>query len=532
MGRSRACGEKILTEEQASRVIYVSPRQYRVLKVLADSGRTLEVNEISVALGLRREDLMRDIAELENKGLLIVQRTAFKKPVLTDEGKEVIEKGLPEERVHKFMYRCIDKPVPKFLECIAEQSGLDHRMARIGLQHLVRHGCLRIIDGVVRIGDEKKCFEALEEAAWIRSALLEVSRGGEITDKMISLLRRRKLIQIERMIRIAVEPIPDLKNLMERGLIKPFEVTTVITPGMAEKLDKLYIKEFDLSIEPPKPKPARLNAYMEFLDMVREILVSMGFEEVKGPHVELEFWNFDALFQPQDHPAREIHDTFFVDTDFRGRLPEELLERARSVHERSWKYKWNPLRALRPVLRSQTTAVSVRTIYERREGEYRAFSLDRVFRPETLDAKHAMEFYQLDGIIVGKNVNLKHLLAFFKEFVAALGIKKVWFKPGYFPFTEPSVEGFIKHPTLGWIEALPGGVFRPEVMEILGAPGVKAIAWGIGIDRLAMAVLGIDDIRDLFTSDLQLLRNLPEPIIPFFVKKTSARDVEVVSIPK
>jgi len=519
-------------EKENKKAIYVTPRQYRVLEALIDAGKALEISEISSRLGARKEDLMRDIAELENKGLIIVQRIVTKKPVLTDEGIEVIEKGLPEERVHRFMYRCIDNPVPKFIECIAEQSGMDHKMARIGLQHLVRHGCLRIIERTVRIGDEKKCFEALEEAAWIRSALLEIKKGGEVPDKTISLLRRRKLIRIERVSRIIVEPIPDLRRLMTEDLVKPFEVTTVITPSMADRLGELYIKEFDLSIEPPKPKPARLNAYMEFLDMVREILIAMGFEEVKGPHVELEFWNFDALFQPQDHPAREIHDTFFVDTDFRGKLPSELLERAKTVHERSWKYKWNPLRALRPVLRSQTTAVSVRTIYERGEGEYRAFSLDRVFRPETLDAKHAMEFYQLDGIIVGKNVNLKHLLAFFKEFVAALGIKKIWFKPGYFPFTEPSVEGFIKHPTLGWIEALPGGVFRPEVMEILGAPGVKAIAWGIGIDRLAMAVLGIDDIRDLFTSDLQLLRNLPEPIIPFFVRKTSARDVEVVSIPK
>lgn len=143
-----------------------------------------------------------------------------------------------------------------------------------------------------------------------------------------------------------------------------------------------------------------------------------------------------------------------------------------------------------------------------------------------------MEFYQLDGIIVGKNVTFKHLLAFFKEFAAALGIREVWFKPGYFPFTEPSVEGFIKHPSLGWIEVFPGGVFRPEVMEILGAPGVRAIAWGIGIDRLAMAVLGLDDIRDLFSKDLDFLQKLPTPILPYFISKTQASDVRVVSAPK
>jgi len=143
-----------------------------------------------------------------------------------------------------------------------------------------------------------------------------------------------------------------------------------------------------------------------------------------------------------------------------------------------------------------------------------------------------MEFYQLDGIIVGKEVNFKHLLAFFKEFAAALGIREVWFKPGYFPFTEPSVEGFIKHPELGWIEVFPGGVFRPEVMEILGAPGVRAIAWGIGIDRLAMSVLGLNDIRDLFNKDLDFLRKMPSPKLPYFLTRTSSKDVKVVKIPR
>jgi len=260
-------------------------------------------------------------------------------------------------------------------------------------------------------------------------------------------------------------------------------------------------------------------------------LVAMGFEEVKGPHVELEFWNFDALFQAQDHPAREIHDTFYVENKLEARLNPELIERAGKIHEAGWRYKWDPLKTLKHVLRTQTTAVSVRTIYERGEGEYRVFTIDRVFRPETLDAKHSMEFYQLDGIIVGRNITFKHLLAFFKEFSATLGIREVWFKPGYFPFTEPSVEGYIKHPKLGWIEVYPGGMFRPEVMEILGAPGVKAIAWGIGIDRLAMTVLGLDDIRDLFNRDLEFLRRQPYPKLPFFTSRTSSRDVVVVKTP-
>lgn len=512
--------------------IYMPERQYRIVETIYGLGEST-VDEIAASLDTRPEDLMRDLAELENMGLIEVRRIVEETPTLTGEGHDALVSGLPEERVHSVMYRCIDRGVDEFLSCVSEKLGDPPQRVKIGLQHLLRHGCLRVMDGVVRIGDEEKCLKALEEAAWIRLFLKRIVEEPELVEKgeLLSISKRRKLVSVERRKKIIVRPTEKLKELWDKHLITTREILTIVKPVLAPRLGEYVIKEFDLSIPPPRPVGARLNAYMEFIDLVRDILVSMGFEEVKGPHVELEFWNFDALFQAQDHPAREIHDTFFVATDYRGKVPGNLLKNAERIHEAGWKYKWDPLRALRPVLRSQTTAVSVRTIAERGEGEYRVFTIDRVFRPETLDAKHAMEFYQLDGIIVGRNVGFKDLLAFFKEFSAALGINKVWFKPAYFPFTEPSVEGFIKHPDLGWIEVYPGGVFRPEVMEILGAPCVRAIAWGIGIDRLAMSVLGLDDIRDLFSKDLDFLQKLPVPMLPYFTRRTSGRDVEVVRVP-
>ncbi len=513
-------------------MIHLPEKQYRIVSVIVDR-EEISVDELATLLEVRPEEIMRDLAELEKKELVKIQRIIEEIPSLTDEGQEVLFHGLPEERVFRVMYRCLDKPVKEFVECISNEALIDQKMAKIGLQHLIRHGCLRVINGLVSIGDEFKCHKALEEAAWIRRFLREIIEEAypRQRSELLSIAKRRKFVRVEKHRRIIVKPTSKLIDLYKSGRIISKEILTIVKPAYALELDKYYIKEFDLSIPPPTPIGSRLNAYMEFLDLVRDILVSMGFEEAKGPHVELEFWNFDALFQPQDHPAREIHDTFFVKTEFRGKVLDELLKRAGEVHRRGWGYEWNPLRALRPVLRTQMTAVSTRTIFLKGGGEYRVFALDRVFRPETLDAKHAMEFYQLDGIIVGKNVSFKHLLAFFKEFAAALGIKKVWFKPGYFPFTEPSVEGFIKHPELGWIEVFPGGVFRPEVMEILGAKDYRAIAWGIGIDRLAMAVLGLNDIRDLFSRDLSFIRRLPTPILPFYTRKTSSREVEVVDKP-
>ncbi|MEM2500102.1 MAG: phenylalanine--tRNA ligase subunit alpha, partial [Sulfolobales archaeon] len=138
-------------------------------------------------------------------------------------------------------------------------------------------------------------------------------------------------------------------------------------------------------------------------------------------------------------------------------------------------------------------------------------TIDRVFRPDTPDPTHLMEFHQLDGIIVGARVSFKDLLQFFREFARGLGLGEVRFKPAYFPFTEPSVEGYVKHLKLGWIEVLPGGMFRRQVLEPLGLRGYNVAAWGIGVDRVAMILLGISDIRDLYTDDVREIEKAELP---------------------
>ncbi len=514
--------------------ILVTERQYSILEAVIGKRDWVRVDIIAGEIGFKTEDIMRDLAELESKGLVVVEKRVYDKYSLTSEGENVLRHRLPEEIVYQVMYRCKGVSVEDFIECVVRETGLSQEMARIGFQHLARKKCLQVIEGFVEAGEQDCCLEAIEEMAWVKAWLLEVARGREVPSDVLRVLRRRRFIVKTRSKGIYVKASDKLHELWSRGLIEKARLVTVVTPRLYEtgELERVIIKKFDLTIPPPVMPIKRINPYMEFLDLVREILVSMGFEEVKGPHVELELWNFDVLFQAQDHPAREIHDTFFLDTDFTGKISDqELIERTRRVHEKGWRYRWSLEKALKPILRTQTTAVSARIIYERGPGEYRCFTLDRVFRPETLDAKHAMEFYQLDGIIVGKNITFRDLLAFFREFSAALGIREVWFKPGYFPFTEPSVEGFIRHPRLGWIEVYPGGMFRPEVMEALGASGVKAIAWGIGIDRLAMTVLGIDDIRDLFSKDLDYIASLPEPVLPYYCRRVSARDTIIYKYP-
>jgi len=185
---------------------------------------------------------------------------------------------------------------------------------------------------------------------------------------------------------------------------------------------------------------------------------------------------------------------------------KEVHERGGKVGSRGWRYSWSKDIAERLILRTQTTSVSVRFLAKRKEPPIKMFTIGKVYRPDTIDAKHLPEFHQLDGIIMDKGLNFRNLLGILQEFFRKLGIEKVKFKPSYFPFTEPSVEGYIWHPRVGWVETFGAGMFRPEVLEVLDVKYPTA-AWGIGVDRVAMIIMGIDDIRDLYSQSISYLRN-------------------------
>lgn len=497
-------------------ILVLSERQKKILDFCVNGFR--ELGELASELGCKREDLMRDIEELKARGLIEVERSSAEKVELTKEGRQYVRAGLPEEKVAEIIKELgeLDLSSPP------EIPGFSGDEVRIGVMHLAKAGALKVDGTRVKIADEEALTSALVRASELKRALEAIAAGKLPERELIEVLRRRQMVSIKRVSELRVGLTDYAKRMLSEGMIAGARLVTALTPQLivSGEWRNVQFKSYDLSLQPPRLYPGRKHPYLEFLDYVRELLVAMGFEEAKGPHVELELWNFDALFQAQDHPAREIHDTFFVKYPAMGRVSDQnLLRRVGEVHElggdtgsKGWGYKWDPARALRLVLRTQTTAVSARTLYKRGDGEYRCFALDRVFRPENLDAKHSMEFYQLEGIIVSRHVTLRHLVGFFHELARELGLGPVKIKPAYFPFTEPSVEGFVKHEKLGWMEVFPGGMFRPEVLRPLGVKGSNVAAWGIGIDRIAMIALGVDDIRLLFTQDLDFLRRWSPPI--------------------
>jgi phenylalanyl-tRNA synthetase alpha chain len=273
-------------------------------------------------------------------------------------------------------------------------------------------------------------------------------------------------------------------------------------------------RRYDLSIRPPRVLVGKRHPYRAYLDTVRSKMTALGFEEMKGPLVETEFWNMDALFMPQHHAARNIHDAYFVKDPTMSRKAEEpFMSRVGEAHRTGgdtgscgWRYPFDPERSRRLVLRTQGTALSARTLASGPDNPGKYFGMARCFRPDDVDATHASDFIQVEGIVLGESINFRSLLGLLKLFAQEVAqAEAVRYVPDYFPFTEPSVELQAKHPTLGWIELGGAGLFRPELTKPLGVD-VPVIAWGLGVDRMAMVALGIDDIRDLFSQDLEFLR--------------------------
>jgi phenylalanyl-tRNA synthetase alpha chain len=277
---------------------------------------------------------------------------------------------------------------------------------------------------------------------------------------------------------------------------------------------QVTFRAYDIDAEVARIAPAREHPMRRVLEETREAFLRMGFKEIRGPYVESAFWDFDALFQPQDHPARDMQDTFYLKRPAEFELPDAgLVDRVRRTHEdggdtgsTGWRYRWNPDRARQAVLRTHTTAVTVAACHENPAPPQKLFCVGRVFRRETIDYKHLPEFYQVDGIIIDEQASLATLLGLLREFYRQMGFTEVKFRPDFFPYTEPSVGVFVRMPgRKDWFELGGSGVFRPEVTRPAGVT-VPVLAWGLGLERLAMVRYGVKDIRELYASHLGWLK--------------------------
>ena len=291
-----------------------------------------------------------------------------------------------------------------------------------------------------------------------------------------------------------------------------------ITPELLVngKWRNLNISQIDVEAPLPLLNCGRKNPLIDFIDEVKEILIGMGFSEIEGNLAQSSFWNFDALFIPQDHSARDMQDTFYLfsQKDIVSLLPSnDIIKSVSGIHEYYWGYKWNLSESKPYVLRTHTTPVTIQYLASEKPEKDKVFLIGRVFRNEKASFKHLVEFHQVEGIFTSPDANLRQLMGIQTEFYSKLGIKKVKFWPTFFPYTEPSIQSMIYNEKFDkWIELFGMGIFRPEVTLPLGIKN-PVLAWGGGFERLAMLRFNLDDIRDLYSNNLSWLKSVPKCLL-------------------
>lgn len=470
----------------------LSLNERRLLAVLAPLG-TADAASLGNALGASPDAVVQYAGLLaENGGLARVERVVDTTYALTDEGRRYALDGLPERQL---------------LELIGERLLMAdlkaHPLASIGIGWLRRKGWVAIRDGTVeRVGNAP---EGDDERALSRQPLID---GPGLRG-----LIRRGLVTEQETVGYRIAITPAGRARVEDGLDLREEIGTISHEMLLTgEWRGAPLRRYRADRLPRRVVPGKIHPYQRLLDEMRRILVEMGFVEMGGDLIQPGFWNFDALFQPQDHPAREMQDTFYIGGE--AGLPEGW-ERIRAMHEHGgettsigWGGTWEQGKARQQVLRTHLTPLSVRHLAAHTAPPVKAFAIGRVFRREAIDPTHLPEFEQVEGIVMDEGVTFSHLLGFLREFYHRLGFTRVRFRPGYFPYTEPSVEPEVFVEELGWVELGGAGVFREEVTAPLGI-GCPVLAWGLGASRLAMLRLGLKDLRQLYRSDIDWCRESP-----------------------
>jgi phenylalanyl-tRNA synthetase alpha chain len=349
-------------------------------------------------------------------------------------------------------------------------------------------------------------------------ALDKIKENKEVSKEFISSFLKRKFILKKTITKKSYFFNQEINYSLEK------EKELYLTSDLLKtgKYKNINFKEFDVEKLPKKKIVGRIHPLRQIFYYIKDLYLEMGFKEMSSPYVETSFWPMDSMFISQEHPMRDIQDTFYL--PYKGKLPDtDLLEKIKNIHENGgntgslgYRYIWDQEKAKELVLRTHTTAATYRKFYEltdKEKYESKYFSIGKVFRNESIDSTHLPEFHQAEGFVIGPDLTLADLIGFIKIFLKKLGLNKIKIKPTYNPYTEPSVEVFAYFKNQKkWIEVVNSGIFRKESLEPYGIKN-NVIAWGIGIERIAMLIYNKSSIKEIYGDecDLDWLRNYPIP---------------------
>lgn len=425
------------------------------------------------------------------------------------------ERELPERRALQILLEVEELSLPE----LADRGGFLEEEIPIVLGWLKRKEWADIEagDGLprVRLREEGRLAATMQGADELLLARLgqgDLQEGEGDPQVLAQLHQRKEILKERRQVLRTLQLTKVGKRLLTLGL-EPVEEVAQLTPELlqTEAWRSKRFRKYDVKAYAPAAYAGKKHPLSWYAEKIRRVFLQMGFTEIEGDYVGPAFWSFDALFQPQDHPARDMLDTFYLKEDPTFELPgKALLRRVAETHEHGgntgstgWGYRWSVDEARRPIMRPHTTADTIRYLVEHPEPPRKAFIIGKNFRREATDATHLPEFHQIEGVVMEEGASLAMLMGTIGEFYRKMGLS-VRFRPGYFPYTEPSLEPEVRLPDQ-WLELGGSGIFRPEVTMPLGIT-TPVLAWGLGLERLVMALEGLDDMRTLIWNDMDWLK--------------------------
>lgn len=497
---------------------------FLVLTGLHQESQPVELAALSHKLGLDQSKVSAVFFTRGGAEIEVEERTYLELTV----GKKAQEWGgqLPERRIIEALRSAAG---PLSMPEIAEKSGLENKDVGGTLKVLKDKGWVEQDGKSLKLTEAGQA--AVESDPGVEELIFAVVAGAgrTVTDRELlesrlpveeglKLLSERKGIldvreRVERFARLT-----EAGQDMVRSGIEAVKEANLLTPEMLKdgSWREVRFRPYDVSADAEAVYPGKIHPLVSVFEKTRRVFLEMGFEETESGYVESSFWDFDALFQPQDHPARDMQDTFYVGRPDSCRLPEEaLVARVRDTHENGgecgsigWRYNWSRELSEKTVLRTHTTASTVRALAAKPESPRKVFCVGPVFRRETVDYKHLPVFHQVDGIIIDEKATFANLLGTLEAFYRKMGFSKFQFRPAFFPYTEPSVEIFVwSDKKSDWVEMGGAGMFRPEVTEPLGCTS-PVLAWGLGLERLAMFTYDLSSIGELYRARLSWLKGV------------------------
>lgn len=492
----------------------LSPNERIILPFLNE--KTFE--KISEKSGLDKTSVLRSLEFLSNKKIIELNISEAERIELGINGILYSKQGLPERRLANLL---VEKN-SLALEQAKKLSRLNDNEFKAAIGALKKKLLVTLANGNLTLtGKKEEIVEKSLEERFMESLPRNIdSLAPEEKFAFENLKNRKEIIDLQnkKIIEFKITSLGD--SIMKKNISSSKDLIEAMTPALlkAGNFKGKRFRRYDLISPVPRIYGGKKHFVNQSTDYAKKIWLELGFQEMTGNMVVSGFWNFDALFTAQDHPVREMQDTFFI-LGKNARLPEKkLVNEIKNAHEGKikgsigWQYDWQEEPAKKVLLRTHTTCISAQTlkkIAENKEYPAKYFALGKCFRNETVDATHGFEFNQTEGIVIDENANFRQLLGYLKEFFKKMGYEKIRIRPSYFPYTEPSLEIDVYHPIFKkWFELGGAGMFRPEVTIPFFGRHIPVLAWGPGFDRMIMEFFNITDLRDMYSNDINKLRDM------------------------